>query len=113
MRTIGFGIFAMAACLSCPASVTAKVFVYPQKGQSTEQQKKDSYECYEWAKTQSGVDPSAAPAPSSGRPGPPGPNGALKRRKDLAAQEAKQKEAGSAYDRAFGACMQGRGYSVR
>jgi hypothetical protein len=31
----------------------------------------------------------------------------------MAAKEAQQKEAGSGYDRAFGACMEGRGYSVR
>lgn len=113
MKNIVFVRLAVALCLACPASLSAKVFVYPQKGQPSEQQKKDSYECNEWAKTQSGVDPSAAPAPSGGKLPPPGPIGALRRRKEMAAQEQQQKETRSAYDRAFGACMEGRGYSVR
>lgn len=33
------------------------LFVYPSKGQSQNQQKKDEYECYKWALEQSGVDP--------------------------------------------------------
>ena len=34
-----------------------KLYVFPAKGQSKEQQKKDEYECYNWAKEQSGIDP--------------------------------------------------------
>jgi hypothetical protein len=37
----------------------SEVFVYPAKGQSADQQGKDEYECSKWAKSQSGVDPSA------------------------------------------------------
>ena len=53
------------------ASVQAQQFVYPAKGQPPEQQKKDEYECHQWAVQQTGVDPSkpaqqaAAPKPSS------------------------------------------------
>src|SRR6185503_18623833 len=54
--------------------MAAAPFVYPQKGQSTDQQNKDSYECYGWAKAQSGVDPGQPPAPA--RPGQHG-RGAL------------------------------------
>jgi len=35
--------------------------VYPTKGQSPEQQQKDEFECYTWAKQQSGFDPMAVP----------------------------------------------------
>ncbi len=35
--------------------------VYPAKGQSPEQQQKDEFECYTWAKQQSGFDPMAVP----------------------------------------------------
>jgi hypothetical protein len=35
-------------------------YVYPQKGQSPEQQKKDEYECHGWAVKQTGFDPAAA-----------------------------------------------------
>ena len=34
-----------------------KLYVYPAKGQSQQQQKKDEFECYKWAMEQSGVDP--------------------------------------------------------
>jgi hypothetical protein len=38
-------------------SQTMKLYVYPTKGQSQAQQKKDEFECYNWAVEQSGIDP--------------------------------------------------------
>jgi hypothetical protein len=38
-------------------SQTAKLFVYPSKGQGQQQQKKDEFECYQWAMQQTGIDP--------------------------------------------------------
>ena len=32
-------------------------FIYPTKGQTAEQISKDKYECHEWAKQQTGIDP--------------------------------------------------------
>jgi hypothetical protein len=46
---------------------TLKVFVYPAKGQKPDQQQKDETECYAWARSQTGIDPTApatAPAPT-------------------------------------------------
>lgn len=40
----------------------ADVFVYPAQGQSDKQLDRDRYECHKWSVTQSGYDPSAAPA---------------------------------------------------
>lgn len=34
-----------------------KLYVFPAKGQSKQQQKKDEYDCYMWAIEQSGIDP--------------------------------------------------------
>jgi hypothetical protein len=34
-----------------------KLYVFPAKGQSKQQQKKDEFECYQWAVEQSGIDP--------------------------------------------------------
>jgi hypothetical protein len=34
-----------------------KLYVFPAKGQSKQQQKKDEFECYVWAQEQSGIDP--------------------------------------------------------
>lgn len=50
----------MAALVSGALLVTtvfAQQFVYPGKGQSPEQQKKDEYECHGWAVKQTGFDP--------------------------------------------------------
>jgi len=125
-------------------AVAADLFVYPQKGQSAEQQNKDSYECYGWAKSQSGVDP-GAPPPSAqagqhargavggaargaalgaavgaigGDAGKGAAAGAVVggvggRRRSVAAQQQQQQATRSAYDQAFAACMEGRGYTVR
>lgn len=43
-------------------NVTAitQVYFYPAKGQSTEQQSRDQYACYNWAIDQTGFDPSAS-----------------------------------------------------
>lgn len=38
--------------------------IYPAKGQSPEQQKKDKAECYSWASDETGFDPMTAEAPS-------------------------------------------------
>jgi Glycine-zipper domain len=39
------------------------LYVYPQKGQSADQQTRDRGECHGWAVQQTGFDPGAAPAP--------------------------------------------------
>jgi hypothetical protein len=42
-----------------PSPPSVEVYFYPAKGQSKEQQERDRYECYLWAKDQTGFDPSA------------------------------------------------------
>jgi hypothetical protein len=44
------------------------MFIYPKEGQSDEQLEKDKYECYGWAKKQTGFDPMAAPQASAPPP---------------------------------------------
>lgn len=51
------------------SSALAQQYVYPAKGQSADQQKKDEAECHQWAVKQSGVDPAKPPAQSA--PPPP------------------------------------------
>jgi hypothetical protein len=66
------------------------LIVYPRNGQSPDQQARDRYECGHWAATQSGFNPA--------QPGQPGVAPA----------------AGSdQYLRAEGACLEGRGYTVK
>jgi len=88
------GASAPAAPAGAPAAGTQKVpkvFLYPRNGQSADQQARDRYDCYRFAVAQSGFDPlrtsGSAPAPAS--------------------------EQQSDFDRAQGACFEGRGYSNR
>jgi hypothetical protein len=55
--------------LSAGAALAQDFVVYPAKGQSGEQTDKDKFECYGWAKGQSGFDPMQMPMASS--PAPP------------------------------------------
>jgi hypothetical protein len=75
-----------------PPSPTGDVFIYPRNGQSDDQQARDKYECHKWAQNESGFDPTQA---SGGVP----------------PDQANAKRA--AYERAMGACLEGRGYSVK
>lgn len=61
-----------AAPSSTPAAPPAprpspNVYFYPTRGQSTDQQDRDRYECYLWARKQTGYDPSV-PRPGGGPP---------------------------------------------
>src|SRR5210317_2556787 len=45
-----------------------EIIVYPAKGQSQEQMEKDKFECYSWAKGQTGFDPMEMPTATSAPP---------------------------------------------
>lgn len=134
-----------------------EVFIYPTKGQSNEQQEKDKFECYGWAKNNSGFDPMAPPttqtAPPSGQKKSGGAVrgglggaalgavfgnsddakkgaavgallGGVRQSRSNRATEQKQQEwarressqysnARAAYNRAYAACLEGRGYTVK
>lgn len=68
------------------------LYSYPTKGQSEQQQADDRYTCHRWAVGQSGYDPTL---PLGG----------------VAESQSAQKR--SDYQRALGACLEGRGYSVK
>ena len=53
-----------------------ELYIYPNKGQSAEQQARDRYDCHTWAVQQTGVDPTRAQAST---PTPPPPQGASSR----------------------------------
>jgi hypothetical protein len=50
------------------AAYAQQYYIYPQKGQTQEQQNKDRGECEAWARQQTGFDPTA-PAPTTGSTG--------------------------------------------
>ncbi len=68
------------------------LYSYPTRGQSEEQQADDRYTCHRWAVGQTGYDPTL---PLGG----------------VAESQSAQKR--SDYQRALGACLEGRGYSVK
>ena len=126
---------AMACSLLVAFAATAvqAQYVYPSKGQSPSQQQKDQSECQAWAATQPGTAP---PPPNQGQVARGAARGAVggaviagvadgdsgkgaaagavvggvrgNRQKQAQAAGAQQANAN-----AFGACMQGRGYSVK
>jgi hypothetical protein len=76
---------------AAPPATVSDLIVYPKNGQSTDQQAADRYDCHNWAKGQTGFDPT--------QPGGGVPEGTA----DLSR---------SNYDRAMSACLQARGYQV-
>jgi hypothetical protein len=70
-------------------AVGTELIAYPKNGQSADQQSTDKFECHKWAATQSGFDPSQGTAAN--------------------ATPATRTN----YMRAEGACLEGRGYSVK
>ena len=75
-----------------PPVTTRQIFIYPRKGQNDQQQAKDRYECHNWAVGQTHYDPTQ----------PPGN-----------APEAQPNQKRADYDRAMGACLDARGYTVK
>ena len=55
---------ALSGCASAPA--TPKVYAYPAKGQTAQQQAQDTSECQTWAKEQTGWDPTTSTAKGAG-----------------------------------------------
>jgi len=122
-------------------SKTAGLFVYPAKGQSQGQQKKDEYECYVWAIDQSGIDPLNTPKVEAPTPqtGPTGAaaggaakgaaigaaTGAIRGRRQgqQAQQQANQQAQAQAsateaqmketFKKALSVCLEGKGYTIK
>jgi len=114
--------------------------IYPAKGQSNEKMEQDRFQCYGWAKNSSGFDPmQAAPTYQQSNEsggvvrggakgaaggaiigaiaGDAGKGAAIGRRnqQNQANQQIQQQHsaARSGYDRAYAACLEGRGYTVK
>ena len=69
MNTVKIVLVCCALALLYPLSALAQdPIIYPSKGQSNEQMEKDKFECYNWAKQQSGFDPMQVPTATSAPP---------------------------------------------
>ena len=144
--------------LSANPGIAQDLYIYPAGGQSAEQMDKDKYECYNWARNDSGFDPMAVPttstAPASGQKKSGGvvkgglagaATGAIigdnrkatrrgaaaggliggvrqssqNTKVDQSQQQWEQQEASryanerNNYNRAYSACPEGRGYTVK
>ncbi len=138
-------ILAGALSLTLADVVSAtQLFVYPKNGQDAERKDKDEYDCYRWARSNSGVDPSsqagqpdrrrraagalggagrgAALGAAMGAIGGDAGKGAamgavgggvLGRRRGMMNEQMEQDMTLNTYHRAFAACMEGRGYTVK
>ncbi len=66
MKSFASKAAVITACAALLASTAlAQQIVYPAKGQSPDMQKKDEYECHQWAVQQTGYDPTKAAAPAA------------------------------------------------
>jgi len=162
-RAVGFlALILMFLMIGGWAMAQQEPIIYPAKGQGPEQLEKDKYECYSWAKKQTGFDPMQIPQASTPPPAKQAPQGGVvkgaargaavgaavgaiggdagkgaamgaaggglvggMRRADQNRQQAaseqqwEQQQAAeynqkrSSYNRAYGACLEGRGYTVK
>ena len=130
-------------------------YIYPSEGQSKEQTEKDKFECYSWAKNETGFDPMQLPTASSPPPAKEAPKGGVlrgaaggaiigeiaggkagegaaiggliggaRRNNQVRQEQAKRQQweqqqvnqyaqARNSYNRAYVACLEARGYSVK
>jgi hypothetical protein len=154
--------FIVVVSMTAPPVLAQDPFIYPEKGQSAEQQEKDKFDCYTWAKGQTGFDPMQVPTATTAPPQQGGQQssavrgaaggalvgvtagaiagdagkgaaigaatgalfGGMRRRDQQRNQQqaeqqwAEQETANYAnqrnnYNRAYGACLEGRGYTVK
>lgn len=155
MRQYAILSTAALVCLLATGAVAQEPIIYPAKGQNPSRTEQDKYQCYNWAKQQTGFDPmQPPPQPQAGTAqrstplrgaaggaalgaiggaiaGDAGKGAAIgaasggliggvrgrREREQYAetqqAQTAAYGQARSGYNRAFGACMEGRGYTVK
>lgn len=148
------GMAMMVGLIGIPAESHAQMFIFPEKGQTKDQQEFDQFTCYKWAKEQTGFDPNqqavaaAPPPPEKGQAlrgagrgaalgavggaigGDAGKGAAIgaavgggmgmmrSRRSEMEyeqkveAQSAKQQAAQQEFNRAYGVCLEGKGYKV-
>ena len=50
----------MTRPVSAPAA-SAAIYFYPSQGQAVARQERDRFECYQWARSQTGIDPGMTP----------------------------------------------------
>jgi len=163
MNKLKVGLICLVMVFMSALSVFAQdPIIYPNQGQSVEQQEKDKFDCYTWAKGQTGFDPMQVPTATTPPPAQEAPKGGVVRgaaggalagvaigaiagdagkgaaigaasgalfggirRHDQQVQQQQAQEQWadqqaanyasqrSNYNRAYSACLEGRGYTVK
>ena len=162
MKRITILIMVSTFLLLTGVASAQELSIYPSKDQSTDQMEQDKFQCYSWAKNESGFDPMAIPTASAPPPQKEAQKGGVvkggakgavaggaigaitgntkkglkvgaatgavtggvrrskqtksedKKRKDWEQQQGQQYQQGrNNYNRAYSACLEGRGYSVK
>ncbi|MBW2476046.1 MAG: hypothetical protein JRE63_01830 [Deltaproteobacteria bacterium] len=152
----------LISSLASGSVMASEFMIYPNQGQSNDQMEQDKFQCYSWAKQQSGFDPMAPPTATEAPPpreaqqggvvrggvrgalvgtaagaiaGDTGKGAAIgaasgaliggMRRNDQVRREKQSRQqweqqqvqqytqSRSDYNRAYAACLEGRGYTVR
>jgi hypothetical protein len=163
-KILWMGLIVLAVMVAGPAGAQ-EVIIYPAKGQSEDQMEKDKFECYSWAKKETGFDPMQMPTATAPPPKKEAPKGGagrgavggaavgavvggiakggkgaargavigggsgaliggMRRENQRKQQEQErnqwEREQANAYmqkrntyNRAYGACLEGRGYTVK
>ncbi|TVM04319.1 MAG: hypothetical protein CV087_00030 [Candidatus Brocadia sp. WS118] len=150
-RIVCFGCILFVTLGTTIPVLAQNLIIYPAKGQSQEQMEKDKFDCYSWAKQQTGVDPMVASAASQQPAGSQGSTvrgaargaavgagigaiagdagkgaavgaafGGLRgHRQRREAEQVQQQQVSqtnqriSEYNRAYGACLEAKGYTVK
>jgi len=63
-----FMVVLIFACVVTGGAFAQDFFIYPNKGQSNDQMEQDKFQCYNWAKGQTGFDPMQVPKATSAPP---------------------------------------------
>lgn len=162
-NTVCLAALLLLATIVAGTALAQDLMVFPAQGQSEEQMEKDKFECYNWAKKQSGFDPMQIPQATAPPPqqqagrggalrgaaggavagwagakigGKSGSRGAKygaaaggvlggarqagQRQTDQQTQQQWEQEQAANYmqnrnnyNRAYGACLEGKGYTVK
>jgi len=152
-----FTTLLLLAALTTGPALAQELIIFPAQGQSEEQMEKDKYDCYQWAKKETGFDPMEPPKATEPPPKQEAKKGGVVRGAALGAavggivdgsdgaakgaaaggvvggarrrsqrreqqykeqqwaqeQAANYQQTRNTYNRAYSACLEGKGYTVK
>lgn len=107
MKRKTLGGIALLCLFTTTTAPAAELFLYPSRGQSDQQLQRDKFECYEWAKEQTGFDPLNLPEVATRDTQPP-PAPAPRPKTSVPETSIKSGIAGALIGAGVGALLRGR-----